>query len=234
MDLREVSGNRNRHPWELSRTDSILRILDRLHIGGAVLDIGCGDSYFDAKLVERFPDIVVYGVDINLTEELHEDRLHAVTSLSHLPDSKFDCILMMDVLEHIENDAEYLSGILSRLQPDGTVLITVPAFMRLYSLHDRELLHYRRYEHRSLRQVLDKSGLKEIRWSYFYFSLVLGRLLTMNQTKNLSGWDHPDSALSTRLVRAVLNADFRVLLFLSRIGIRLPGLSLLSVCKRAS
>ena len=103
--------------------------------------------------------------------------------------------------------------------------------MKLYSLHDRELRHYRRYEHARLRRLVSKSGLVEERWSYFYFSLIIARLLTMNKTENLSGWDHPADSIKTRFVTAVLNLDFDVLIFLSKLGLHLPGLSLLSVCR---
>ena len=231
MDLIEVSSNQNRHPWELSRTRSILRILKQLQIKGRILDIGCGDSFFDRNLAERFPDAEVYGVDIYLKAEWHEDRVHAVNSLDHLPPCKFDYILMMDVLEHIKDDKGYLNDIKKRLKPNGKIIITVPAFMKLYSLHDRELRHYRRYEHSRLLHVIKKSGLKEERWSYFYFSLILARLLTMNKTENLSGWNYPANHIRTKLVTTVLNLDFDILLLLSRIGIHLPGLSLLSVCR---
>ena len=231
MDLSEVSNNQNRHPWELSRTRSILRILERMPMEGNVLDIGCGDSYFDRRFAERFPSVQVYGVDINLQKELHDCNVHAVNSLEYLPKCKFNYILMMDVLEHIEDDAAYLTDILKYLAPNGKVIITVPAFMKLYSLHDRELRHYRRYEHQSLLRVIEKSGLVEERWSYFYFSLIIGRLVTMNRTENLSGWNYTETDLKTKIVLNVLNADFDILTFLSKCGIHLPGLSLLSVCK---
>ena len=231
MDLIEVSENQNRHPWELSRTSRILKVLKKFHIKGRVLDIGCGDSYFDRRLAGEFKNIQVYGVDIYLKKEIHEERVHAVNSLEHLPDCKFDCIIMMDVLEHIKNDKKYLTGILSYLKPDGKVIITVPAFMKLYSLHDRELRHYRRYDHGSLYRVIKKSGLTEIKWSYFYLSLIIGRLMTLNSTQNLSGWNHPEKSLKTKIVKTVLNIDFDVLYFLSRFKIHLPGLSLLSICR---
>ncbi len=230
MDLSEVSANQNRHPWELSRTRGILRVLDKLHIKGMILDIGCGDSYFDRRLAENFPDVQVYGVDIYLLEELHEERVHAMNSLEHLPECQFDYILMMDVLEHIEDDAAYLTDVLSFLKPDGKVVITVPAFMKLYSLHDRKLHHFRRYEHRGLHKVIRKSGLQEEKWSYFYLSLIIGRLLTMHKTEALSSWQHSAKDFKTRLVTSILNLDFDVLMVLSGIGIHLPGLSLLSIC----
>lgn len=122
MDLSEVSENQNRHPWELSRTACILRQLKRLGIHGNVLDIGCGDSYFDRRLLAENPDLTVYGVDIYLKNEIHEGNLHAVSSLDLLPDMKFDFILMMDVLEHIEDDRGYLKEVTRKYLNGGGIL----------------------------------------------------------------------------------------------------------------
>ena len=232
MDLIEVSNNQNRHPLELSRTKCILKELKAMGLHGKVLDIGCGDGYFDRRMLREFPDIEVYGVDIYLEEESEEGKLHFLNSLDHLPEGQFDYIIMMDVLEHIKDDTGYLRKLLTKLKKSGKLLITVPAFMRLYSLHDRELRHYRRYEHKRLYHVLRKCGLVEKEWSYFYLSLIAARLLSFHSTQNLSGWHHPENALKTRLVCFVLNTDYAVLRLLSKIGLHLPGLSLLSVCEK--
>ena len=52
MDLSERSDSPYRHPWELSRTEIILGELKKLKIHGKILDIGCGDRYFDKKLLD--------------------------------------------------------------------------------------------------------------------------------------------------------------------------------------
>lgn len=244
MDLIEVSDNQNRHPWELSRTACVLKQLRKLGIHGNVLDIGCGDGYFDRRLLEECPGVTVYGMDIYLKDEIHEGNFHAVSSPEHLPDMKFDFILMMDVLEHIENDRTYLREIARKyLTADrvakngdeagggGYIIITVPAFNSLYSLHDKELRHFRRYNHRELGAVIADCGLTEKRWTYFYFSLILGRLLTKNKTENLSQWQKPETDFITKFVVWVLNTDFSVCNALSHVAVHLPGLSLLSVCK---
>lgn len=119
MDLIEVSDNTLRHPWELSRMDCVLHELDKMKIHGCVLDIGCGDGFFDRKLLARHPELEIWGVDIFLQNETHEKNLHAVNSLEHLPQKKFDFVLMMDVLEHIENDQTYLSDIVDKFLAGG-------------------------------------------------------------------------------------------------------------------
>ena len=233
MDLIEVSQNENRHPWELSRTKCIIDELFSLGISGNVLDIGCGDSYFDYKLIEKRENLKIYGVDINLKTEIQEERLKALNSLDKLPSIKFDYILMMDVIEHIENDNLYLQNLIDKyLSDEGFVLITVPAFMSLYSLHDKELKHFRRYNHEELKKVIISAGLKEKKWSYFYFSLILPRIIFKNKTQNLGLWDKKEDSVITRFVTFVLNADFKMCSLLSKFGIHLPGLSLMSVCQK--
>ena len=236
MDLIEVSNNHNRHPWELSRTHCVIKILRKYDISGCVLDIGCGDSYFDEQLVDQFDNVVVHGVDINLNHSFQSGRVCGFKDICELPaDVKYDCILMMDVLEHIEFDFGYLESLVNeRLSDNGILLITVPAFMKLYSKHDEELKHFRRYNHRQLRAVIDFAGLREEKWTYFYFSLIFLRLMTMNKTKNLSGWAYDERSFKTKFVKFVLDFDFNVLNFLSKIFIHLPGLSLLSVCRKAN
>lgn len=233
MDLIEVSQNENRHPWELSRTKCIINELFSLGINGNVLDIGCGDSYFDRKLIEKRKNLKVYGVDINLKTEIQEERLKALNSLDKLPSIKFDYILMMDVIEHIENDSVYLQNLVDKyLSDEGFVLITVPAFMSLYSLHDKELKHFRRYNHKELKKVITSAGLREKKWSYFYFSLILPRIIFKNKTQNLGLWDKKEDSFTTKFVTFVLNTDFKICSLLSKFGIHLPGLSLMSVCQK--
>ncbi len=81
MDLSERSGSIYRHPWELSRTGIILRELKKLRIHGRVLDVGCGDAYFDKKLVNEFPEITeLWGIDIHAEENVHNGKEHYVNS----------------------------------------------------------------------------------------------------------------------------------------------------------
>lgn len=139
---------------------------------------------------------------------------------------------MMDVLEHIEKDSEYLRLIKNKLQDNGIILITVPAFQSLYSLHDKELKHFRRYNHKELYTIIKRSGLIESKWTYFYLSLIFGRIITKNKTENLSSWNKSEESILTKLITWVLNTDATILSSLSKIKLHLPGLSLLSICKK--
>lgn len=138
---------------------------------------------------------------------------------------------MMDVLEHMEYDVEYLNMIRGKLRQEGRLFITVPAFQSLYSLHDKELHHYRRYQFKELSQKLDQAGFEVEEWHYFYFLLILGRLLTKNRTENLSSWKRAENDIFTRFVKLVLDIDYLICRLFAKIGIYFGGLSLFVIAR---
>jgi SAM-dependent methyltransferase len=80
--------------------------------------------------------------------------------------SRFDTILYIDVLEHIEDDRAEMARAASLLSPRGTVIVLSPAFQLLFSEFDRSLGHYRRYTRASLAAVMPPS-LRKVRLKYF-------------------------------------------------------------------
>lgn len=79
----------------------------------------------------------------------------------HLPvrDASVDLVVAFDVIEHLEDDAAATREIVRVLRPGGTALIAVPAGMDLWSAHDDEVGHVRRYDRHGLQQVLSEGGL---------------------------------------------------------------------------
>ena len=71
----------------------------------------------------------------------------------------FDSVLLVNVLEHIEHDADALAHLASFLRPGGRIVIYVPALNGLYGNWDYRIGHYRRYDKRLLRQVMADAGL---------------------------------------------------------------------------
>jgi SAM-dependent methyltransferase len=78
----------------------------------------------------------------------------AVGTLADLPAHRtFDCILYIDVLEHIEDHRGELARAALRLRPGGTIVVLAPAHQSLYSEFDAALDHFRRYNRTSLRAI---------------------------------------------------------------------------------
>ncbi len=99
----------------------------------------------------------------------HRDRVYVGPfDESFRPGKEYSLILMLDVLEHLENPVGALRHALDLLAPEGTVVITVPAFMALWTNHDALNHHLTRYTKRSFREVARRSGLRIQEERYFY------------------------------------------------------------------
>ena len=81
------------------------------------------------------------------------------------PSSRFDTILYIDVLEHIEDDRAEIGRAAELLAPRGTLIVLSPAFQQLFSDFDRSVGHFRRYTRASLAEVMPPS-LRQVRLRY--------------------------------------------------------------------
>jgi SAM-dependent methyltransferase len=239
MDLKEITTCKNRHPWELSRAECILRVLPQKNIQ-VFADIGAGDRFFTRKLLKKIPQ-KIFAVDTGYNENNNEDGVICLNNVDAIENNTIDCLLMMDVLEHIKDDNAFMKTILNKVTPDGYIVITVPAWQFLFSNHDRFVAHYRRYNRKQLEQLLKKNSLKIEKSYYFYTSLFLVRLLQLKfrrDKKESAGnsevgtWYYSEKNIITIIVKSILNIDFYINKLLNSVHIHLPGLSLLVVCRR--
>jgi SAM-dependent methyltransferase len=240
MDLKEKTSNINRHPWELSRSRCILSLI-RKRPWKRFADIGAGDMFFTRQLLDMDSRTEVYAVDSEYDEELKSvDGIHCLNDISGLPDGSFDCLVLMDVLEHIEDDDAFLKKLLDKLVVGGSLVITVPAMQFLFSSHDKFLHHYRRYSRKRLLTLLKKNNLKIEKCHYFYtllfflrlVSLVKDRLLPDKNQTGVGEWKFPKKHIATQCIMRILNIDFFINTLLDKCRIHLPGLSVMAVCKK--
>lgn len=84
-----------------------------------------------------------------------------------------DCVVMVNVLEHIENDHAAVQGFYEALKPGGRLLIFVPALPFLYSKLDKVFGHFRRYTRKSLGTCIGQAGFQIEKLRYFDISGVL-------------------------------------------------------------
>ncbi len=251
MDLRELSLTASamaRHPWELARLKVaeflLLQARNKQMHGAQILDLGCGDAFVVSQLAERFKSVRAVAID-SAFEPSHRGRLAETLSprlqlYSSLEEAQAadatpaSVVLLLDVLEHCEKDREVLRSLVeSRAVASGALfLITVPAFQALFCQHDVFLGHFRRYRLGEVEEAVGQSGLRVLGSSYFFFSLLLPRALQClaerfgyqpKAVKGLGGYRAKPGF--DFIVRTVLWWDFRISYFLSRLGIKLPGLS---------
>jgi SAM-dependent methyltransferase len=242
MDLRERTTNPNRHPWELSRADMILRLLAGRSRRTRYVDVGAGDCYFAERLAELTDD-PVYVVDVNYAEPAVDGRLRICTNLDQVPAAAVDCAILMDVLEHVPDDAGLLRAVSRVLAPEGQVLITVPAHQRLWSSHDEFLGHYRRYDRPHLRRVVEQAGMDVVECFSFYGIPFLARAIDVGlsalgvrrrSSSAVSRWPYDPRHPITRGVRALLNGDFRLSRMLGESRLSGCGLSICATCRPTS
>jgi len=243
VDLIEAnSDNTFRHPWELSRAHCILNILkNQKNLSFA--DIGAGDLFF-SNVLKKSLNTSVSAVDVNFDENiktrgLKVDGISLFNDLEKLSNNSVDCVILMDVLEHVEDDLSFLQKTL--MKTSKNVLITVPAFQFLFSEHDRALKHFRRYNKAQLRHIANQCNLEISECFYFYFSLWFVRMLskylfsftsTHSHKANVENWKFSDHSPITWIIKKILNFDFFIGRTLSRLGISIPGLSLCLIGKR--
>jgi len=239
MDLAEKTLNINRHPWELSRTQCILNIFKKYCIND-IADIGAGDRFFASKF-SPFVSGTMYAIDTGYNESSKIiDGIHCLNDISKLP--KLNCdgvIMLMDVLEHIQDDTAFLKDVLKKISTGGFVLITVPAFQFVFSEHDTFLKHYRRYNKKQLLALINSQNLSIEKIHYFYTSLFFARMASLLLKKiktakptGVGSWNFSDKHIITQLIYTILNIDFSICAFFAHFRIYLPGLSLLAICKK--
>lgn len=160
------------HWWFLARREIVLAAAESVvPAGGSVLDIGCGTGF----ILERFRDRYdASGLDLSpiALEQCRRRGLDQVwggsaEDLSAVAGRRFDAVLFLDVLEHLDDDARALRRARTVLAPGGVVLVTVPAFQFLWSQHDIANQHRRRYTKPELEALLRRTGFAVEQASYF-------------------------------------------------------------------
>lgn len=169
--------------WFVARRQLAEEILRNELRGGRdtrLLDVGCGTG----SNLRAFSSIArVAGIDSS-AEALTFCRLRSVSPVAQgeiealpFPDSTFDVITAMDVLEHTDDDLVALGEIRRVCRPGGLLLATVPAYGFLWSEHDEALKHRRRYTAHEIRNKLTNRGFEIERSSYFITTLFFPILL---------------------------------------------------------
>ena len=142
-----------------------------------VLDVGCGDGLFFPRLREL--GTVVEGIEPDpamLPDGARRADIHVQSFETFAPARGYALILMLDVVEHVHDAEGFVRHALELLEPDGTLLVTVPAFAALWTNHDVINRHVRRYTKRSFAALAARAGLRIDRARYFFHGLFFAKL----------------------------------------------------------
>jgi SAM-dependent methyltransferase len=147
-----------------------------------ILDVGVGSGE-ELSVLRKFGEVYVAEPDLDLLKRISEDLVVEINNCElgdiQYPDHFFDWVLAFDVLEHIDDDRSAVLQILRVLKPGGFFVFTVPAFSSLFGAHDRALQHFRRYNKKMIRNLLNGLKCRELGfWMCFLFlPVALQRLL---------------------------------------------------------
>lgn len=165
------------HWWFASRRAICEKIIGRLGLphDAKILEPGCGTGGNFTMLARHGK---LYAMDADASAlGFAASRASAELARGCLPneipfgDTRFDLVVMTDVLEHLDDEAGTLQALHARLRPGGWLVLTVPAFQWLWSGHDAALHHRRRYRAGRLRNLARAAGFTVVYLTYFNFIL---------------------------------------------------------------
>jgi len=160
------------HPWFRARAALVADLLMKHGPStSTVLDLGCGTGYAAALASSRFQGTFVAACDLSV-EQSSGSAGRGVSlvraDLARLPfRNGFDAVLLLDVLEHFEDEAAVLASARSALREAGLLVVTVPAMPGLWSSYDERCGHLRRYRPGELARTLEDGGLEIVMMSPF-------------------------------------------------------------------
>jgi SAM-dependent methyltransferase len=143
--------------WDEARRILVLGLLKRFGAAGPLLDVGCGQG-------TAWPGFRCYALDRNLDEvrKAREKSIEAVwADARDMPFNagfKVGVVLMLDVLEHMENPELAVREARRVLAADGVLIASVPLHPGLWSSHDENVGHLRRYRPGELCAILESVG----------------------------------------------------------------------------
>lgn len=157
--LESMSQAQQYNRWTLRKIDFYLQ--------GDILEVGCGIGNFTKELI-HFGNVFAIDIDkeyVSTTLKLLKGKAHIgfgdiEKGLYFFKSQRFDRVVCINVLEHIQDDDKALDNIYSLLKNEGYLILLVPAHQFLYGSIDKSIGHFRRYNKKSLIAILKNKGFK--------------------------------------------------------------------------
>ena len=168
--------------WNEENLERILKFC-RDKIQGRVLDVGCGDGFFTAQILQRFNLKNVYGLDISskavdLARLKHPEINFQQSALNHIPEetNSIDSITMIEVIEHLVDIEGTLKELFRVMKPGGILLIATTDFNWLKQVIIAIFFfekyfyptnpHIRFFKKSTLADILSKNGFSIIKYAW--------------------------------------------------------------------
>ena len=174
MDLKEedILGADIAQHWYYRSKAAALRHLVADVNPQRLLDVGAGSGFFSRHLLAETAAQSALCVDIGYASD-RDDRVGTKPVLYRRDCTMTDCdlVLMMDVLEHVDDDRGLVHHYAAKVPAGAHFLVTVPAFRFLWSGHDVFLEHKRRYTLPEIEATMRDAGLQVVRGAYYFGSV---------------------------------------------------------------
>lgn len=179
--LHEEAASEHHFIDEASRDHALSQVIKYAKNNSIILEVGCSSGYMLQRLMTTFPHGLIIGADV-VKEPLEQlaKKIPTVPLFRFdltecpLPDNSVDIIVILNVLEHIENDEIAIDHLYRILKPNGVVIIEVPAGPNLYDEYDKFLMHFRRYQLSKLVTMIKRKKFSPIKKSHLGFFLYPG------------------------------------------------------------
>ena len=153
------------------RWEVVSRLLPPGHLD--VLEVGCGQGGFGARLAQRYdyvgvePDAISCATAQQRVAAVGDGEVRHGDLSVVKPDETFDLVAAFEVIEHIEDDVSALAAWASHLRPGGWLLLSTPAWQKRFGPADEMVGHFRRYDPPVLQSRLAGAGLTDVELVHF-------------------------------------------------------------------
>ncbi|PAX07245.1 class I SAM-dependent methyltransferase [Sphingomonas lenta] len=235
-----MAAHDSTHWWYRARRDILHDYVSRyagLPRDARILEIGCGTGH-NLPMLAKFGRVDAIEID-PAARAIASERLGKPVGDAPLPElpgverAAYDMVAVLDVVEHIADDVAALRAMAECLKPGGKILIAVPAHRWMWSAHDVVNHHHRRYSKRTLRNAIERAGLRAERMRWFN-SLLFPLAAAARIAGRITGRDDSDDSPPPGPVNKLFERIFRLERHLVGRVPMTPGVSIVTLAVPAS
>jgi len=217
--------------WYLGRKDILKYLISKqkFNLPINILEIGPGVGV-NIEILQDFGKVDILEVDSYFIELINNNKkikIHEAFRNFEDINKKYDLIIFLDVLEHIEEPVNFIEDVYKLMKDTGIGILSVPAYQSLFSQHDLNLQHFRRYSWSTLGKQLDKKFTitKKIGYNFFLLPIRYIQIKIINTVIS-------DTSVNP-FINKVLTTIVKIEVLLIKLKVNLKfGLSLFAVIKK--